>query len=177
MNSLDARARYTQMMIRNALLTLLKEKNIEKITVKEICTLAGINRATFYRHYQNQYELLSLLQNEMLENVKKIINSQKCDVDKLILLMLQLIYDNKEEWTLLMGDDTDPRIKTKLLNFLNEYLSPKYKTQSQIMKNRFILHGFTGIFDYWIKSGMKESPEEIASYLISYRHALIKKKK
>ena len=48
----DARVRYTVHMIQNIFLELLKEKPIAKITVKEICERAEINRSTFYKHYQ-----------------------------------------------------------------------------------------------------------------------------
>ena len=46
----DARVRYTQRALKQALLTLLKEKSVNKITVKEVCALAELNRATFYSH-------------------------------------------------------------------------------------------------------------------------------
>lgn len=48
---LDARVRYTKLVIKDAFISLLKEKPLNKVTVKEICALAGINRATFYRYY------------------------------------------------------------------------------------------------------------------------------
>jgi len=46
----DARTRYTLKVIEKSLITLLKEKPMNKITVKELCELAEINRATFYTH-------------------------------------------------------------------------------------------------------------------------------
>ena len=49
----DARVRYTQHALKQALLTLLKEKSVNKITVKEVCELAELNRATFYSHYSD----------------------------------------------------------------------------------------------------------------------------
>ena len=45
----DARVRYTQHALKQALLTLLKEKSVNKITVKEVCELAELNRATALR--------------------------------------------------------------------------------------------------------------------------------
>lgn len=47
----DARVRYTRMRIREAFFECLEKKPINKITVKEICDIAEINRATFYTHY------------------------------------------------------------------------------------------------------------------------------
>ncbi|WP_414601396.1 TetR-like C-terminal domain-containing protein [Gemmiger sp.] len=38
----------------------------------------------------------------------------------------------------------------------------------------FLLHGYTGMLDYWFKNGMKESPKEMESYVSKFRHDLIK---
>ena len=53
MNPADNRVRITKMMIRNALLQLLKEKTLQTITVRELCQVADINRGTFYTHYRD----------------------------------------------------------------------------------------------------------------------------
>ena len=58
MAKLDARKRYTQMILKQSFLKLLKEKPVNKITVKELCELSQINRATFYTHYSDCFALL-----------------------------------------------------------------------------------------------------------------------
>ena len=45
MEKMDARKRYTQMVLKQSFLKLLKEKPVNKITVKEVCALAQLNRA------------------------------------------------------------------------------------------------------------------------------------
>ena len=52
MKNNDARVRYTQKVLKDSLLQLLEKKPINKITVKEVCELAELNRATFYAHYR-----------------------------------------------------------------------------------------------------------------------------
>ena len=47
----DRSVEYTKMVIQNSFTRLLKEKPINKITVKEICELADINRSTFYKYH------------------------------------------------------------------------------------------------------------------------------
>ena len=53
MEKMDARKRYTQMVLKQSFLKLLKEKPVNRITVKEVCALAQLNRATFYAHYSD----------------------------------------------------------------------------------------------------------------------------
>ena len=49
----DHRVRVTKLMLRKAFTELLSKKPLQSISVKELCELAGINRGTFYTHYQD----------------------------------------------------------------------------------------------------------------------------
>ena len=82
MRKSDARVRYTQRVIKGAFLSLLREKPVNKITVKEVCELAELNRATFYAHYSDVYDLLH---HVSLEQVYKE------DTDNIILGVFCLI--------------------------------------------------------------------------------------
>lgn len=46
------------MMIRESFIQLLKEQPVSKITVTKICEMAEINRATFYKYYNDAFDLL-----------------------------------------------------------------------------------------------------------------------
>ena len=70
---LDRRVRYTKMVIRESFIALLKEKPIAKITVKEICTGADINRATFYAHYADPYALLHEIEESLIHDVQQYL--------------------------------------------------------------------------------------------------------
>ena len=61
MKKTDARVRYTKNAIKEAFLSCLEEKPVNQITVKEICERAQLNRATFYAHYRDCYDLLGSL--------------------------------------------------------------------------------------------------------------------
>lgn len=168
----DARTKYTKMVIRRAFLQLLQKQSIEKISVAEICRLAEINRATFYRHYENQYDLLSTLENEMLDEIKKSTYEYKDNIDQLTKTILNRLFEQKEMWTLLLSDHADLGFLSKIFAFFEEYLTKKYATKESELRYRFLLYGYSGIFDYWIKGGMKESPKEIAEYLSKFRYDL-----
>ena len=66
---IDARTRYTKMMIRESFIQLLKEQPVSKITVTKICEIAEINRATFYKYYEDAFDLLQKLEQELLEEI------------------------------------------------------------------------------------------------------------
>ena len=71
----DARVRYTRKVIQDAFLDVLKEKPISRITVKEVCDKAEINRGTFYKHYQDCYDLLDKIEEEGLREFEKMLAS------------------------------------------------------------------------------------------------------
>lgn len=74
---MDIRVEKTEKAIRNAFLELRAAKSLEKITVKELCVLACINKSTFYSHYEDIYALSQKLESETITAVLKNISSQQ----------------------------------------------------------------------------------------------------
>lgn len=58
MNKNESKYFNTAKKMNDALITLLDKKDFSYITVKDICTIANVNRSTFYLHYQNTSDLL-----------------------------------------------------------------------------------------------------------------------
>ncbi len=58
MNKQESRYANTTSLMDEALLLLLEEKEFDRITVKELCQKTGVNRTTFYLHYDNMNDLL-----------------------------------------------------------------------------------------------------------------------
>ena len=77
MNKNESKYFNTAIKMDEALITLLEKKDFEYITVKEICSVAGVNRSTFYLHYENTSDLLK-------ETTRYIIDKhfQYYDIDK-----------------------------------------------------------------------------------------------
>ena len=67
MNKSESKYFNTALRIDEALIALLEEKDLEYITVKEICQRAGVNRSTFYLHYDTVADLV----NETAEMVNQ----------------------------------------------------------------------------------------------------------
>lgn len=66
---MDRRIEKTKSAIINAFLELRSRKAIEKISVKELCEQAGINKSTFYAHYQDIYDLTEQLETQTAADV------------------------------------------------------------------------------------------------------------
>ena len=97
MAKLDARKRYTQMMLKQSFLKLLQQKPVNRITVKEVCALAQLNRATFYAHYSDCFALKESIENELIgafEKSLRYVNS--FDVTALIEAIYDMVDQNQE---------------------------------------------------------------------------------
>ena len=109
MNKQESKYFNTALLMNEALLLLLEKKDYEYITIKEICEKAGVNRSTFYLHYETIDDLLE----EMVDNLnKKFIESFSKD----------LTIDKAVNEDLIL---TTSKYLTPYLNFIKEN---KYKT-------------------------------------------------
>ena len=96
MEKLDARKRYTQMVLKQSFLKLLKEKPVNRITVKEVCALAQLNRATFYAHYSDCFALMESIENELIDAFEKSLRYvNSFDVTALIEAIYDMVDQNQ----------------------------------------------------------------------------------
>lgn len=89
----DLRIQKFKQAIKNAFLSLLAEKDFEKITIKDICTQAMIGKSTFYYHYEDKYDLARQLAIQSLKklqhgdhSINDLINQIKQSADTALLM-------------------------------------------------------------------------------------------
>ena len=87
--------RYTKKVLREALLECLKNKSIKEITVKEICEKAGVNRATFYKHYRDCYDLLEQTEENELEQFRQALSKNSKLGERVTACTLDILERNE----------------------------------------------------------------------------------
>ena len=116
-SKIDRRVKYTKMVLRQSLLELMKSKPIDKITVKEICELADINRGTFYSHYSEPRALLEQIQNELFNDIKATLDKYLTNADptsgayEMVLEIIKCIESNSDICKILLGEHGDSTFK------------------------------------------------------------------
>ena len=70
----DRRIRRTKAILSRSLIQLMEEKEIRDISVKELTDLADINRGTFYLHYNDIYDLLAQMEDELFVEFNEILD-------------------------------------------------------------------------------------------------------
>jgi AcrR family transcriptional regulator len=71
---MDLRIRKTKNSIINSFIEIRSKKELERITVKELCEAAQINKSTFYSHYHDIYELSEELETEVVQSIIEQMN-------------------------------------------------------------------------------------------------------
>ena len=75
------RVRMTKMLLKNALIDIMKTKSIHLVSIKEICEAADVNRSTFYRHYNTQYDLYDDIIEDISQDIGAIYKNDYTTVD------------------------------------------------------------------------------------------------
>ncbi len=165
-----------------ALVSLLKEKPFEYITVSEICLKAGVNRSTFYLHYETIGDLLEETTRYLLDDflsyftsdVKSVsLNLKGCELDNLIFIhekylnpYLTYIKENKEIFfTALVNIKTFDFEKVHQRLFENIYnpIFDRFGYPENIRNYvvMYYLNGINAIILEWLKADCDKSIEEI----------------
>lgn len=94
----DARVKYTKMVLKKALLELMQRKPINKITVKEVCERAELNRATFYAHYSDCFDLLESIEEDLFGQFERSMQDyvQSFDIARLVDGLYRIVQENEE---------------------------------------------------------------------------------
>ena len=178
----NQRTRLSKLLFKNALMDLLKEKcSVAKISVRELCDRAELNRSTFYAHYNEPNDLLMEIETELLdateEHLKKIGAENEIGAHKYILSFLQYIRQNDKPFRALLIDSTDPEFRSRfmqqtIIQFVENLRIVLPKELEQYIFS-YILNGSTGIIIQWIRSDYAADENEIVNLLFSINNSAL----
>ena len=187
MNKNESKYFNTAIKMDKALITLLEKKDFEYISIKEICEVAGVNRSTFYLHYENTSDLLNETTKYILDSFLTYFSVDKqsitdkyanCELQDLVFITpeyltpyLTFIKENQRIFKTSLkhlGSMNFDKVYNKMFEFifnpvLNRFNFPEDE-QKYVMK--FYLTGITAIVMEWLKNDCKEEIEEISHIII-----------
>ena len=157
----NQRTRLSKILLKNALMDLLSEKgSVTKISVRELCERADLNRSTFYAHYSEPKELLEEVEAELLdatrEHLQKIGAENDIGAHRYLLSFLIYIKENDKPFRTLLIDAGDPEFRSKfmqqsIIQFVENLNISFPKEQEQYIYS-YILNGSTGVIIPWMRS-------------------------
>lgn len=161
------------MVIRQSFIRLLKEKPISKITIKEICEGADVNRATFYAHYEDQYDLLHKIENEVIDNINRTLYSYNlenvADVPgEMLDKILNYIKENGELFDLLLNSNANLQFQRRITEIIGRlhFSSIAADREDSEYVYLFFANGAIGLIIKWLKDGMKKPVSEVTELIM-----------
>lgn len=170
----DRRVRRTKTLLVHSLATLMSQKTIKDITVKELCEHADINRGTFYLHYKDIYHMLESVEQELIDQFEELFHlysPENCANFPYPLFydLFTIIDKNSEFCRSLLGPNGDISFLMKMRElFRHQYIQswvlehanspiPQYEYFSN-----FIIYGCAGLIENWLLCNKPEPPEKMA---------------
>lgn len=169
----NRRVKMTKRMMKDALIDLMDEKPLEKITVTEICKIADVNRSTFYAYYEDIRTLMLEIEDEVLEHVTEYADEFNDYSEKKMLEVFEEFFDyvsgNARMFRVLMLRHDDSSFHRRMLESIME----KYKMSLEYnedlpMKYTYVysVSGVIGIMGEWIDSGFSISSQKLAKMVL-----------
>lgn len=187
MNKQESKYYSTASFMDEALISLLNEKDIDYITIKEICAKAGVNRSTFYLHYESIDDLLNesleYITNKFLSFFNKdsqefLDNLNELKKEDLIFInneylkpYLKFIKENKRVFIASYKHPKVTKTTEKYSNLKRYVLNPilnKYEVPDEKKKYilQFYVNGVMSIIKEWVMNDCKETIEDIINIII-----------
>ena len=168
----DRRVLRTKKNIRQTFLQLLSEKSLTQLTVKELSEQADINRKTFYMYYSNIEEILSELEDELVQKLvlvfeKELFERETFDSYSFFENLNLAIQEDIELYRTLNHADLLPHLILRAKNALIDVFFRKYNIPADSDSERYILYaeyaasGILSMYTKWFSNDFHMSLEEL----------------
>ncbi len=127
---LDRRTRRTREALLRALVGLLQEKPLNSIKVTELTERADVNRATFYTHYQDIFDMFEQLENDLTQTCRNMVDAHGEEIaqgsyDGLIADIYQFFADNESLFDIVFPSTNDSTFFSSLIEVIREACTKK----------------------------------------------------
>lgn len=170
---MDRRIRKTKALLSQGLIQLMEEKEIRDISVKELTDLADINRGTFYLHYNDIYDLLTQMEDELFVEFNEILDRTMKDGEgghSPRAVLLEVFCFLERHWDLarvMVGPHGDfsfvNRMKSLIGKRIYNILASKHRDRDCLYIEAFAISGCVGVVETWLSQSAPAAPEEMAA--------------
>lgn len=149
----DCRIIASKLRIMGAFLQLINNKSFRKITVKEIITLADVNRSTFYHHFEDKWDLRDQYINSSLEKLLSSFNeidySAPLNIDTICEFTRKSVidcYENLETYRSLFNQNLEIDVSQKISNVYYLMMMKWIEQQPRCFKPQYPAELFSEIY-------------------------------
>lgn len=174
MEKTNQRIMLTKKLLKDGLLRLLENKSIEKVNVTELCREAGINRATFYAHYETPHDVLNEIESDISADVihsfeQVLQNDKHLNLQEGIEIVCQYFYDNIELLRVLIRNYSTQNLAISFTRAYEAVISSplaKGADEEDVkLVTTFLAGGGFFVLCYWISGGVQKTSKEMAQLM------------
>ncbi len=157
----------TQQNIIDAFWELYETTRIEKITVKNVCAKANINRSTFYEYFKDVYEILEIIEESIIPSPSNLpyYDTEHKVIDLDMKSKLDYFNANKKYLKVLLSENGNPAFRFKLINSIKPMILNLMKDKEKPENFEYILEyhlwGMIGILSYHINNETGVSDQSV----------------
>ena len=176
-DAMDRRSLRTKTMLQHALNSLIRKKDYEAITIKDICDAANVGRSTFYAHYTSKDDLkrkgFDKLRKELVDRQREALTMAADDRDRSLgfsLTMFEHARDHVDHYRTLVGGRGGAvslgRIRQILSDLVRDELAATIDKNSADVVPRelvvqYVVGAFMAVMTWWLDGGAKLPPQRI----------------
>ncbi|MCM1368152.1 MAG: TetR/AcrR family transcriptional regulator [Roseburia sp.] len=160
----------TKRILKETLLRLLKDKELNEISITELCRESEINRATFYRHYDLPKDVLLDIEKDFIQELyaaTKYIKTE-ADAERYLEHLCLYFYEHSALVKYFTENNLDDDIELLLSKFYRSILKFRNKSNNEISEadisliNAYLSGGAYSVLCKWINGDLQKTPKEIA---------------
>ncbi len=168
--SFNVRYQSTEEKIEKALFNLLRIRNFNDIYIKEICYEAGINRSSFYAHYQDINDLMMKTEARLSAEINKIFVPNKVYMHEDFVKLFEFLYSKRDFYNAYLSQHDQFMVKNDFVGYLKRaeegiITHDKYDSQDLHYHMAFFSGGLLAMSKFWIQGGCKIAPAQMAQII------------
>lgn len=172
----DPRSIRSRKLLRDALMQLAAEKHFFSLTIQDVTRQAGLNRTTFYLHYEGLHELLedcartlfAQMRTEIYANEMVSFSKEPTALVPFVQSVFQHLAQYEKFYRAMLGRQGDPQFRGLFQELLTDLIfapiaerKPDAETDLKYeMTLRFFSAGFTEVAAWWLEKGRPISIEQ-----------------
>ena len=168
-NPQDRRAKRTAVQIKETMFSLIKTKAIHEINVSEICKLCQINRATFYDHYRDVFDLVQDMEQDILlalQGLMDTVSPEEMEAGDVSRLFFYFLEEHRDPLLLLITSERSREfcavLDARLMPFFEKKIRQNYEIPEGMEVRLRCAMEFvsSGYYRFWINA-LTNSPTRI----------------
>lgn len=164
----NATTEFLKDCIADALLMILREKPLERITIQEVTDKAAVGRVTYYRNFHSKEEVIGYKLNRLMNQWEEEHPEQSTSANEMAISFFRFYYSIRDVVHTLMSRNLSDLVLTQLVEKMTTSGS---ETTTDFYRQIFLSFGLCGIIQTWIMSGMNETPEVMGKMLAEITEA------